>query len=70
MREVAQHLLISLSYCYFRVNEARRLVELQADLPQAVEDAGFKPRTWRPFQIKMPRVQLELDLRQRCLAGL
>jgi hypothetical protein len=70
MREVAQHLLISLSYCYLRVNEAKRLVELQAELPQTVEDASFKARTWRPFQLKMPRVQLELDLRQPCLAGL
>jgi hypothetical protein len=63
MREVACHLLISLSYCYHRFNEAMALAQRQLVLPQALPlaDEAFMPRPWRPFKIQREWVQAELD---------
>lgn len=64
MREVACHLLISLSYCYHRFNEAMAMAQCQLVLPQALPlaDEAFMPQPWRPFKIQREWIQAELDL--------
>jgi hypothetical protein len=56
MALVAPHLLISLSYCYKRVSEARLLAEHQMPLPEEAVTGkdDFLPGAWRSFQIFMP----------------
>lgn len=60
MRDVAEHLLISLSYCYFRYNEALAMVERQ--LPLSAEGSTSASTTdlgpWRPFRMAR-RVRVE-----------
>ncbi len=64
MREVAQHLLISRSYCYFRYNEALAMVQQQLPLPGAglATDSAKNPKSWRAFRQVRRWVQMELDL--------
>jgi hypothetical protein len=64
MRQVAYHLLISISNCYRRFNEALSLAERQLVLPQALPlvDEAFLPQPWRSFKIQRVWVQGELDL--------
>lgn len=64
MRDVARHLMISLSYCYYRLNEAREMVSRQCALPDTVGQSanGFIPGPWRSFRLTRPWVQMELDL--------
>jgi AraC-like DNA-binding protein len=64
MRELARHLLISLSYCYRRFNEALAMARHQLVLPQALPfaDDAFMPQPWRPFKIQRKWVQTEFDL--------
>ncbi len=52
MRAVADHLLISVSYCYQRCAHARRLAALQQPLPVTVStvDRTFLPGAWRHFR--------------------
>lgn len=68
MRDIANHLLISLSYCYYRLNEARELAERQYALPDTLEqvEPDFTPGPWRSYQLYRPWVQLELDLELSC----
>ncbi|MBR8653497.1 hypothetical protein KDH83_09285 [Achromobacter sp. Marseille-Q0513] len=64
MREVAKHLLISLSYCYYRYNEAKSFARCQTPLSSEgmwVPDE-FLPRGWRSFRATRPWKQMELDL--------
>lgn len=65
MRDVANHLLISLSYCYYRFNEAREMETRQCALPSAAGQpvSDFIPGPWRSFRLVRPWVQMELDLR-------
>ncbi|OZI20486.1 hypothetical protein CAL26_23615 [Bordetella genomosp. 9] len=70
MRIAADALKISLSYCYFRFNEAKRLVTLQADLKPIVGDPAFAPGPWRPYKmiVDRPWQQLTLDFDDMDLA--
>lgn len=63
MKDVADHLLISVSYCYFRFAHAKLLTEKQRPLSPAISrrDAAFVPSTWRPFRIARTQSQLSLD---------
>ncbi len=63
MREVAQHLLISPSYCYFRYNEALAMVQRQLPLPAAglTTDSAKDPKSWRAFRQVRRWAQMELD---------
>ncbi len=62
MREVANHLLISLSYCYRRYACALQLARNQRPIPRAgIDERHFSPRAWRPFRIRMEPRQLSLD---------
>lgn len=64
MREVAQHLLISPSYCYFRYNEALAMAQRQLPLPGAglATDSAKDPKSWRAFRQVRRWAQIELDL--------
>lgn len=73
MKDVADYLLISLSYCYFRVGEARKMVSTQCALPDTIgkPSKAFLPGPWRSFRLsRIERsfwmcqqwVQIELDL--------
>lgn len=64
MLEVAAHLLISRSWCYYRFNEALNLATLQRPLPKEAFSAveGLELRTWRKFRAVRYRRQLTLDL--------
>ncbi|MDO8942167.1 MAG: hypothetical protein Q8N17_03990 [Burkholderiaceae bacterium] len=64
MRQLAQHLLISLSYCYRRMARARMLAVIQQPLPPTIADqAGcFVPKPWRKERMQRIPVQLVLDL--------
>ena len=72
MREVAQHLLISPSYCYFRYNEALAMVQRQLPLPAAglATVSANTPRSWRAFRVARRWVQMELDLHSTYEIGL
>jgi hypothetical protein len=74
MKYVAEYLLISLSYCYFRVNEAREMARTQHILPDTTRKSRmtFSPGPWRSFRLTrieqalwltQPWIQIELDLR-------
>ena len=73
MKSVANYLLISLSYCYYRFNEALAMARNQYVLPCSIEQYNefFWPAPWRPFRITQnkqplrrggPWTQMELDL--------
>lgn len=53
MEALADHLLISLSYCYRRCAHARVLAVNQQPIPSAAmrEDSGFVPGAWRSFRL-------------------
>lgn len=61
MRDVAEHLMISLSYCYQRCAHARRLAVLQRPLPQQMDQSGFMPGAWRRFRLMRTPIQLAFD---------
>lgn len=63
MKAVADHLMISLSYCYYRFNEALVMVKRQCALPDTIgrSDGNFVPGPWRSFRLARPAVQLEFD---------
>jgi hypothetical protein len=63
MRIAAEALRISISYCYFRFNEAKRLVTLQSDLKPIIGDPTFAPGPWRPYKMTMDRPWHQLALR-------
>lgn len=53
MKYVADHLLISLSYCYYRFNEALEMTRIQQVLPDTLgkSNNAFFPGPWRPFRL-------------------
>jgi len=53
MRPVADQLLISLSYCYYRFNEALEMARSQCDLPDTIGklNPAFSPGPWRSFRL-------------------
>jgi len=53
MRSVADQLLISLSYCYYRFNEALEMARSQSDLPDTIGklSPAFSPGPWRSFRL-------------------
>lgn len=61
MHDVAQHLLISLSYCYLRCAHARILAVHQTPLPLTLKDKKFVPGAWRKFRLLRAPVQMVLD---------
>ncbi|VTU13029.1 hypothetical protein SRS16CHR_00268 [Variovorax sp. SRS16] len=63
MTALAEHLLISLSYCYQRCAHARTLAVYQQVLPSAamVSDPAFVPGAWRHFRLERQSVQLSFD---------
>lgn len=63
MSALADHLLISLSYCYRRCAHARTLAVHQLALPSAamVTDPGFIPGAWRRYRLRRQPVQLSFD---------
>lgn len=63
MRDVAQHLLISVSYCRQRCAHARTLATHQQPLPPAAlpTDSTFSPKPWRRFRLERKQVQLRFD---------
>lgn len=63
MSEVANHLLISLSYCYRRYAQVLLLTELQISIPIhcAVSERLFFPGAWRRFRLRREPVQLAFD---------
>lgn len=60
MKLVADHLLISLSYCYYRLREARTIAITQYDLPDTVGklDDAFVPGPWRSFRLSASHTNL------------
>lgn len=60
MQTVAEHLLISLSYCYQRCRKARVLVQWQLSLPIDV-DHDRLPGAWRRFKLPPAPVQLQFE---------
>lgn len=63
MVAVADHLMISLSYCYRRCAHARLLAVQQQALPAPAmaSDPTFMPGAWRPFRLVRTPVQLSLN---------
>jgi hypothetical protein len=63
MRDVAHHLMISVSYCYKRCADARILAMHQECLPAPAtpQDTSFVPGPWRPYRILRAPRQLCLD---------
>ena len=63
MSAVADHLLISLSYCYARYARVRLLAELQRPIPirQTESDDHFIPGAWRRFRLRRAPLQLAFD---------
>ncbi|MET3463228.1 hypothetical protein [Variovorax atrisoli] len=63
MTALAEHLLISLSYCYRRCSHARTLATRQQALPAAAVDSEqtFIPGAWRHFRLQRQPVQPSLD---------
>jgi len=53
MQSVADELLISLSYCYYRFNEALEMARSQCDLPDTIGklSPAFSPGPWRSFRL-------------------
>jgi len=63
MAAVANHLMISLSYCYRRCARARLLAIHQEALPAPAmaADPDFIPGAWRHFRLLRAPVQLSFD---------
>jgi len=63
MRDVADHLLISVGYCYRRLRTARLFAALQQPIPikHTTEEAGFLPSAWRRFKLVRDPIQLSFD---------
>ena len=63
MAGVADHLLISVSYCYRRCAHARHLAVHQRPLPPntAANDAAFIPGAWRRFRAVRQPIQLSFE---------
>lgn len=63
MAAVADHLRISLSYCYQRCAHTRSLAVQQQPLPAAalIHDPSFIPGAWRSFRLQRRPVQLSFD---------
>lgn len=61
MRLAAEALRISLSYCYFRFNEAKRLVSMQTNLKPIIGDVSFCPGPWRPYKVQLPERNRQLS---------
>ena len=63
MGALADHLRISLSYCYRRCAHARVWAMHQQALPAAamIRDPAFIPGAWRRFRLQREPVQLSLD---------
>jgi hypothetical protein len=63
MSAVADHLLISLSYCYACYAKVRMLTEQQHPIPlhQAVITRDFLPGAWRRFRFRRVPLQLAFD---------
>jgi hypothetical protein len=63
MRSVANHLLISLSYCYQRFAHARKLAHAQLVLPPTLSDPNgrFMPKPWRKERVFRVPEQLMFD---------
>lgn len=63
MNSMAEHLRISLSYCYRRCAHARTWAVHQQGLPAAAmtADPGFIPGAWRRFRLQRAPMQLNLD---------
>lgn len=58
---LAEHLMISLSWCYRCCKLARDTVARQLQLPQTLEE-DFMPRRWRSFKIAAPAMPVQLPL--------
>lgn len=63
MSTVANHLLISLSYCYRRYTKVCMLAEKQHPIPihQTASHHVFLPGAWRQFRLRRVPLQLALD---------
>jgi hypothetical protein len=63
VRSVAQHLLISLSHCYRRLAQARKLAQCQQVLPPTLTDPNgdFMPKPWRKERVFRIPIQLTFD---------
>lgn len=63
MSAMAEHLRISLSYCYRRCAHARTWAAHQQGLPAAAmgSDPTFIPGAWRRFRLQLPHIQLSFD---------
>lgn len=63
MAAMADHLMISLSYCYRRCAHARLLAIHQEALPAAAmtTDTDFVPGAWRHFRLLRTPIQLSFD---------
>ncbi|MGJ7574552.1 hypothetical protein ACSFBX_28730 [Variovorax sp. RB2P76] len=63
MHDVADHLMISLSYCYQRCAHARRLAVHQHPIPPDSLPIGsnFTPGAWRRFRLMREPIQLVFD---------
>lgn len=63
MVAVADHLMISLSYCYRRCKHARLLAIHQEALPASAmaSDPDFVPGVWRRFRLSRAPIQLSFD---------
>ncbi|MBI3348596.1 MAG: hypothetical protein HY020_15485 [Burkholderiales bacterium] len=66
MPRAANHLMISLSYCYRRFARARYAAAHQHDLPPDClrEQAAFVPRPWRRYRLLRAATQLCLDFEE------
>lgn len=61
VRSVAAHLLLSVSYCYKRMSDARWLAVHQLPLEMPLPDDRFTPGPWRSFKLKRPHEQRAFD---------
>ncbi len=63
MAAMAEHLRISLSYCYRRCAHARTWAVHQQGLPAAAmaSDPAFIPGAWRRFRLRRTPIQLSFD---------
>jgi hypothetical protein len=63
MTAVADHLLISLSYCYAHYAKVRMFADRQHPMPihQATIHDDFLPRAWRHFRLRRAPRQLAFD---------
>lgn len=62
MKVAADVLRISLPYCYFRFNEAKRQVTVQEDLRPIVGETSFRPWACRSFKMTANQQWRQLTL--------